>query len=189
MSNPLYCLLMVLAYPIGIPALYAYAFWDDREELQRLAALERAKQKGYAQVDGGKARGKKGRGLVGAAAEGVRWVAPRVSSGISQGVTTARRSVVGVVPALNRAASTGRTNLRRKKAIRQLRRHVQSLVRPYKCTRFYYELCECGRKIALTGIPVLLSGNGVSLRGTTGACMCMCAHIRALTRHVHLWQV
>lgn len=179
MTAPSYQVSMLLIYPLGVPLLYVLAYWSDI----RLIRAQREKERNAAR--GSTADRTSDEDTAGAPTK--NWVMPvglpppnfiRRSVSILKKTVTRQRERSKA--AFSRRKGRGRgggtgddVSLPASKPMpppppRKLKPHVYSLVRPYKREYYWFELFECARKMALTGVPAVISGDAAALRGTVG---------------------
>jgi hypothetical protein len=162
----IYSYVMILVYPIGIPALYAYLlFIKHGHELRLLRGLE---MKRVALQDDADAATEleAARGVVSASKKSIWSRQSRQSVWRSSRASRVHMQDAAVQTKIDRLQKE-EDKLRKK-----LPDYVQKLILGYELRTYYFELIECTRKLAIVCLPVFFQPSGSVSQLVFGLIVC-----------------
>jgi len=167
-----YACLMVLVYPIGIPAFYIYLlFWRHAKELMLLRALEMERAALHSELlasrDLSRARDNLRRGRK----SQLIWTLADLRDARGSFRDASEMEMLSLAEQVQ-IEKLQQEELRLSK---KLPDYVQKLILGYEMRTYYFELIECGRKLSIVCLPVLIQPSGSISQLMFGLCMCFLA--------------
>jgi hypothetical protein len=165
----IYAIMMIIVYPIGVPAMYTYLlFVKHREELQVLRSIE-LKRVGLISDSINTNKLSAARAQLGVETSRLRTLFSQLRNLPSRNSTSTRDPVElphDVQAAVNELQAE-ESRLRS-----ELPDYMQKLILGYELRSYYFEIIECGRKLLIVCLPVFFTPSGSITQLIFGLVVC-----------------